>query len=102
MAEAEYVVATYMYMRFLGYPAEKITILTTYNGQKALIKDIITAKCAKTPFIGEPHKVVWMDYYYKSINAFVNNFFNPPQVSTVDKYQGQQNVSTLVKSEYRK
>lgn len=57
LAEAEYIVATYMYMRFRGYPAEKITILTTYNGQKALIKDIIAAKCAKSPFLGEPHKV---------------------------------------------
>ncbi|XP_021945490.1 RNA helicase aquarius [Folsomia candida] len=73
LAEAEYVVATYMYMRMLGYPAEKITILTTYNGQKALIKDIIAAKCAKSLLIGEPHKV-----------------------STVDKYQGQQNDYILL------
>merc|ERR1719320_2335660 len=37
LAEAEYCVALFMYMRLLGYPAEKISILTTYNGQKHLI-----------------------------------------------------------------
>jgi len=57
LAEAEYVVATFMYMRLLGYPAEKITVLTTYNGQKALIKDVIKTRCAKNPRIGRPHKV---------------------------------------------
>ncbi len=41
LGEAEYVVAVYMYMRLLGYPSEKISIITSYNGQKALISDII-------------------------------------------------------------
>eukprot|EP00953_Heterococcus_sp_UTEX-ZZ885_P034507 17863-Heterococcus_DN1.PRE.2 len=31
----------YQYMRLLGYPAEKIAILTTYNGQRALIGDVL-------------------------------------------------------------
>ncbi|XWS58844.1 hypothetical protein CRYUN_Cryun08bG0068700 [Craigia yunnanensis] len=39
--EAEYVVSVYIYMRLLGYPANKISILTTYNGQKLLIRDVI-------------------------------------------------------------
>ena len=39
LAEAEYCVAVFMYMRLIGYPAEKISILTTYNGQKHLIRD---------------------------------------------------------------
>lgn len=43
LAEAEYVVATFQYMRLLGYPAQSITILTTYNGQKMLIDDVITS-----------------------------------------------------------
>merc|ERR1711966_345062 len=30
VGEAEYVVQMYMYMRLLGYPAEKISIITTY------------------------------------------------------------------------
>ena len=46
-----------MYMRLLGYPAEKITVLTTYNGQKHLIRDVIEQRCASNPFIGRPFKV---------------------------------------------
>ncbi|KAL0251897.1 hypothetical protein GEMRC1_001109 [Eukaryota sp. GEM-RC1] len=34
LGEAEYVIQTYMFMRKIGYPAEKISILTTYIGQK--------------------------------------------------------------------
>ena len=44
--EAEYVVATYQYMRLLGYPAQSISILTTYNGQKMLIDDVLNAVSA--------------------------------------------------------
>ncbi|CAH8503055.1 unnamed protein product [Schistosoma margrebowiei] len=73
LAEAEYVVAVYMYMRILGYPAEKITILTTYNGQKHLIRDVIAARCAQNPLLG-----------------------NPSKVTTVDRFQGQQNDYVLV------
>ncbi|XP_017768552.1 PREDICTED: intron-binding protein aquarius isoform X2 [Nicrophorus vespilloides] len=68
LAEAEYCVALFMYMRLIGYPAQKISILTTYNGQKHLIRDVINTRCADNPLIGRPHKV-----------------------TTVDKYQGQQN-----------
>ncbi|XP_059617588.1 RNA helicase aquarius [Phlebotomus argentipes] len=73
LAEAEYIVAVYMYMRLLGYPAEKISILTTYNGQKHLIRDVINTRCGENPLIGRPYKV-----------------------TTVDKYQGQQNDYILV------
>ena len=66
--EAEMVVATFMLMRLLGYPGEKISILTTYNGQKALLRDVITKRCGWNPLYG------W-----------------PKQVTTVDMYQGQQN-----------
>lgn len=68
LGEAEYVVAVYQYMRLSGYPAEKISILTTYNGQKALIKDVLERRCA------------WNSY-----------FGAPATIDTVDKYQGQQN-----------
>jgi intron-binding protein aquarius len=44
LGEAEFVVATFMYMRLIGYPAEKISILTTYNGQKHLIRDVVNAR----------------------------------------------------------
>ncbi|KAJ3080056.1 hypothetical protein HK102_003346, partial [Quaeritorhiza haematococci] len=73
LGEAEYVVATFMYMRLLGYPAEKITILTTYNGQKELIKDVLNQRCSWNPLFGTPHRV-----------------------ATVDKYQGQQNDYILL------
>merc|ERR1740123_2478602 len=73
LAEAEYVVAVFMYMRLMGYEAHKISILTTYNGQKALIKDVCNARCANNPLIGMPHKI-----------------------ATVDKYQGQQNDFILL------
>lgn len=61
LAEAEYSVALYMYMRLLGYPAERISILTTYNGQKHLIRDVINQRCAGNPVFGQPHKVstIW-------------------------------------------
>ncbi|XP_017331417.1 RNA helicase aquarius isoform X3 [Ictalurus punctatus] len=68
LAEAEYSVALYMYMRLLGYPAERISILTTYNGQKHLIRDVINQRCANNPFFGQPNKI-----------------------TTVDRFQGQQN-----------
>ncbi|KAL8542173.1 hypothetical protein ACS0TY_003147 [Phlomoides rotata] len=71
--EAEYLVSVYIYMRLLGYPANKISILTTYNGQKLLIRDVINRRCVPYDFIGPPHKV-----------------------ATVDKFQGQQNDFVLL------
>lgn len=62
-----------MYMRLKGYPAEKISILTTYNGQKHLIRDVINARCGNNAIIGWPQKI-----------------------TTVDKYQGQQNDYILI------
>ena len=50
------------------YPEDKITILTTYNGQKALIRDVLNQRCSWNPLFGRPAKV-----------------------TTVDKFQGQQN-----------
>jgi intron-binding protein aquarius len=68
LGEAEYVVAVYQYMRLLGYPAEKITVLTTYAGQRALICDVLDERCTHHPLFGFPSAV-----------------------TTVDKYQGDQN-----------
>ncbi|TKY69055.1 Intron-binding protein aquarius [Spatholobus suberectus] len=58
---------------YLGYPANKISILTTYNGQKLLIRDVINRRCVPYDFIGPPSKV-----------------------TTVDKFQGQQNDFILL------
>ncbi|EME77465.1 uncharacterized protein MYCFIDRAFT_158285 [Pseudocercospora fijiensis CIRAD86] len=68
LGEAEYAVALYQYMRLLGYPAEKISILTAYAGQRALIRDVLTHRCKSNRLFGMP---AW--------------------VGTVDKYQGEQN-----------
>ncbi|KAM0259412.1 hypothetical protein ACHAQJ_003306 [Trichoderma viride] len=68
LGEAEYAVAIYQYMRLLGYPAEKISILTTYAGQKSLVRDVLAHRCASNPIFGLPKAV-----------------------ATVDKYQGEQN-----------
>jgi len=68
LGEAEYAVAIYQYMRLLGYPASKISILTTYAGQRALIREVLVHRCAKSKLFGLPRIV-----------------------TTVDKYQGEQN-----------
>lgn len=73
LGEAEFVVAVYMYMRLQGYPAEKITILTTYNGQKHLLRDVARQRCQGNPLFGLPSKI-----------------------TTVDRYQGQQNDYILL------
>lgn len=68
LGEAEYAVAIFQYMRLLGYPADRITILTPYTGQRALIRDVLTRRCRGIPLFGLPRAV-----------------------ATVDKYQGEQN-----------
>ncbi|XP_049850666.1 RNA helicase aquarius-like [Schistocerca gregaria] len=73
LGEAEFIVATYMYMRTLGYPANKISIITSYNGQKHLIRDIVRRRCSWTPELGPPSKI-----------------------TTVDRFQGQQNDYVLL------
>lgn len=75
LGEAEYVVALFQYMVLIGYAPEKISILTTYNGQKELITDILRQRCG----VGTPLAGV-----------------TPKAVSTVDQYQGQQNDIILL------
>lgn len=71
--EAEYVIELYKYLRIIGYPSDRITILTTYNGQKQLIRDLVEQECTKDAHIGRPSKI-----------------------TTVDKFQGQQNDYILL------
>jgi intron-binding protein aquarius len=68
LGEAEYAVALFMYMRLLGYPAHKISILAMYAGQKALIRDVLSHRCKGNRLFGMPRIV-----------------------TTVDRYQGEQN-----------
>ena len=73
LAEAEFMVATFMYMRLRGIPASKITLLTTYNGQADLLHDVVAQRCSWSPLFGAPAKI-----------------------STTDKFQGQQNDFILL------
>ena len=66
-------VATFMYMRLRGIAASRISIITTYNGQKDLINDVLAMRCAHSPLFGTPAKV-----------------------ATTDKFQGQQNDYILL------
>lgn len=43
--EAEYSVALYQYMRLLGYPAHKVSIIAMTAYQKVLIEEILSIKC---------------------------------------------------------
>lgn len=67
VAEAEYVAFTFLYMRLLGYPCESIAVLTTYNGQVQLLREVISSRSAQFGNIGAP-----------------------AIISTVDKFQGRQ------------
>jgi intron-binding protein aquarius len=75
LGEAEYAVAIYQYMRLLGYPAEKISILTTYAGQKALINDVLDERCADHPLFGRPSNVTTVDKYQGDQNDCISNSF---------------------------
>ena len=63
LAEAEYAVALFMYMRLQGYPPERIAILTTYNGQKHLLRDVLNKRCANNPVFGLPEKVCTVPHF---------------------------------------
>ncbi|GLI79995.1 hypothetical protein PoHVEF18_008343 [Penicillium ochrochloron] len=71
LGEAEYAVALYQYMRLLGYPAAKISILATYAGQTALIRDVLSHRCAKNPLFGMPKIVTTVDRYQGEQNDYV-------------------------------
>jgi intron-binding protein aquarius len=73
LGEAEYTVALYQYMRLLGYPSRSISILATYAGQRALIRDVLEHRCKNNKLFGMPRIV-----------------------TTVDKYQGEQNDYVIV------
>jgi len=73
LGEAEYAVALFQYMRLLGYPARSISILTTYAGQRALIRDVLEHRCRGNKLFGLPRIV-----------------------TTVDKYQGEQNDHVIL------
>ncbi|KAG5519202.1 hypothetical protein PMAC_002290 [Pneumocystis sp. 'macacae'] len=71
LGEAEYAVAIYQYMRLLGYPSQKITILCSYSGQKALINDVIDRRCLNNPLFGSPKKIATIDQYQDDCNDYI-------------------------------
>ena len=93
-------------MRLLGYPANKISILTTYNGQKLLVRDVINRRCVPYSFIGPPSKVnypsrvlmhcVCVQCFHIYCGVLIVLVLLFPQVTTVDKFQGQQNDFILL------
>ncbi|KAF2432838.1 intron-binding protein aquarius [Tothia fuscella] len=71
LGEAEYAVAIFMYMRLLGYPASKISILASYAGQKALIRDVLGHRCKGNRLFGLPRIVTTIDRYQGEQNNYV-------------------------------
>ena len=73
LGEAEYLVALYQYMRLLGYPKHKITILVAYQSQKLLVQEIMGSRCSNS-----------------------EDIFGNCDVYTIDQYQGQANDYIIV------
>ncbi|KAI9799595.1 MAG: hypothetical protein M1833_003910 [Piccolia ochrophora] len=71
LGEAEYAVAIYQYMRLLGYPSSSVSILTTYAGQRQLIRDVLNHRCAKNRLFGLPKIVTTVDQYQGEQNDYV-------------------------------
>ncbi|EKX72358.1 conserved hypothetical protein [Theileria equi strain WA] len=72
LQEAELVVSVYKYIRIsqnAGKDAPSIAILTAYNGQKALVEDVVKKRCADG---------------------------HVPFISTIDKFQGRQADYALI------
>ncbi|KAK2943110.1 putative RNA helicase aquarius [Blattamonas nauphoetae] len=55
--EARFAVELFKYLRLIGHPPHSISILTPYNGQRALIRDIVQRECAAHKDFGRPHKI---------------------------------------------
>ncbi|RHX99443.1 hypothetical protein DYB25_006198 [Aphanomyces astaci] len=68
--EGLYLVQVYQYMRLIGYAADRIAVLTTYAGQKALLWSLF-----------QPGKAA---------------FGLPNAIATVDEFQGQQSDFVLL------
>ena len=71
LAEAEFAVATFMYMRLQGVPASSISIITTYNGQKDLLRDVVAQRCSWSSTYGSPAKIATTDEFQGQQNDYV-------------------------------
>jgi len=55
LAEAEYVVSTFQYLRLLGHPTESIALVAAYGAQRSLIERLASERCAHAPQVfGKP------------------------------------------------
>jgi len=71
LGEAEWAVGLFMLLRLFGYPGDKISILTTYNGQKILIKDVLAKRCGWNPLYGWPKTISSVDQFQGDQNDFI-------------------------------
>jgi intron-binding protein aquarius len=63
LEEAEYVVSMYQYLRLLGHSGRSIVILTTYEEQSDLIKDVMNLRCVDSPHFGKSNDVTTIEKY---------------------------------------
>ena len=63
LAEAEYIVSVYQYLRLLGHQGHQIAILATYDEQSALIRDVMNLRCVDSPHFGKPNDVTTIEKY---------------------------------------
>jgi hypothetical protein len=61
--EAEYLVSLYQYMRLCGHQSRSIVILTTYDDQVALIKDVMNLRCVDSVHFGKPAEICTMEQF---------------------------------------
>lgn len=45
--EAEYAVQLYQYLRLLGYPSQSVSVLTSEEGQQALLEEVFSTRCGE-------------------------------------------------------
>ena len=58
-----------------GYKADEISILTTYNGQKHLIRDVVKQRCGDNPIFGFPKTITTVDRYQVRVKPCYNDIF---------------------------
>ncbi|GAO47490.1 hypothetical protein SAICODRAFT_57839 [Saitoella complicata NRRL Y-17804] len=96
LGEAEYAVAIFQYMRLLGYPAQKITILSAYTGQQALINGVLDQRCTRNPLYGVPARVATIDELHGEHNDYV--IFSSVRTKEVDMLRDARRMTAVMSS----
>lgn len=74
MAEAEYAIALYMWIKInkhkfnqeeqsIMLSKDKVTIVTSEEGQKRLISEMMTKKCGWHPMVGVPDRICTIEEF---------------------------------------